>query len=62
MAPKLLRPKEVADVLGVHVYTVYDLLKSGRLEGFKLRTHWRIKPAALERFMQSNGKDNIEED
>ncbi|KKN32849.1 hypothetical protein LCGC14_0809670 [marine sediment metagenome] len=50
---ELLRPSDVARELGVHLYTVYGLLSSGRLKGFKLHTHWRIRRIALKRFMRS---------
>ena len=51
----MLKAKQVAEILNVHVYTVYDLLKRGVLHGFKLKTHWRITEEELERFMKQKG-------
>jgi len=58
--PRLLTAQEVADELNVHVYTVYQLLKAGRLGGSKIRTHWRVKREELDRFVQisNNNKEN----
>lgn len=53
---RLLTPKDVAERLGVHLYTVYGLLRSGRLPGFRLNTHWRIKREALNNFMKEGIK------
>ncbi len=53
---ELLKPNDVARELGVHLYTVYGLLSSGRLKGFKLQTHWRIKRSALRTFMSAKRK------
>lgn len=45
-------PVEVARRLNVHRYTVYKLLHSGRLQGFRVSNRWRIPVAELERFMR----------
>jgi len=49
---KVFTAAQVAKELGVHLYTVYELLKSKRLEGFKLQTHWRVRRDALDEFMR----------
>lgn len=46
-----MTPHEVAEILNVNVYTVHGLLRSGRLRGFKIVTHWRVTHEALEEFM-----------
>lgn len=51
----MLKAKQVAEILNVHVYTVYDLLKRGALHGFKLKTHWRITSEELDKFMKQKG-------
>ncbi len=56
MTTGVLTVKEVSELLRTHPYTVYQLLKSGKLEGFKLRTHWRITRDALNKFM-TKGKE-----
>lgn len=61
MTAEVLTVKEVAEELRVHPYTVYQLLSSGELEGFKLTTHWRIKRESLTNFMNKTGarQDNV---
>jgi excisionase family DNA binding protein len=46
-------PEEVAVRLNVHVATVHELLRSGRLKGFKLIRQWRVKPEELEKFQEA---------
>ena len=43
--------KEVAAILTVHQYTVYKLLSTGELKGFRIHTEWRIPRDELRRFM-----------
>lgn len=39
-------PQELADLWRCHRELVYDLLRSGRLKGFKLGRDWRISEEA----------------
>lgn len=48
---EVLTTREVAKMLRVHVYTVHDLLVTGRLKGFKIRRRWRILKTEVTRFM-----------
>lgn len=41
---------EVADYLRVPVPTIYKLLQEGRLPGFKVGKHWRIRRQDLKDF------------
>lgn len=50
---------EVAEILDVSLYTVHELLRTGKLGGFKLTSHWRIPEEELKKFM-SVGKENVE--
>lgn len=50
---RALNTQEVADILGVTTYTVHELLRDGRLPGFKIKSQWRIRPHELENFMQA---------
>lgn len=52
---RFLKPKEVALELNCNVYTVYGLLKSGRLAGIKLGTHWRVKRTDFNKFIREGG-------
>lgn len=42
---------EVAELLGVHVKTVYRWFRSGALPGAKVGGTWRISAVALERLV-----------
>ncbi|MGZ4683789.1 MAG: helix-turn-helix domain-containing protein, partial [Acidimicrobiales bacterium] len=46
----LLTLAEVADRLGVHYMTAYRYLRTGRLEGSKHGTEWRVREADVARF------------
>lgn len=59
--PETLTPDDVAQVLGVHRYTVYKLLRDGRLRGFRVSNRWRVQRKELERFMETT-QFNYEED
>jgi excisionase family DNA binding protein len=47
----LLRPTEVAEMIGVSRSVVYELLASGRLESVKLNASRRVPRDAVERFI-----------
>ena len=49
---EILTVREVAQILRVNIYTVYDLLKLGRLTGFRITRRWRINKKDLIKFMQ----------
>ena len=46
--PLLLTVREVAALLRIHRPKVYDLIKSGTIDGFKLGSDWRIKIESVE--------------
>lgn len=47
----VLTPLEVMDILGIGKNSMYDLLKSGQLRGFRIGRSWRVTAEALEEFM-----------
>ena len=51
IVPRLLTVREAAYLLRVHRPKVYDLLKWGELEGFKLGADWRIKTVSVVKFV-----------
>src|SRR5690606_35291515 len=60
MSKALLTPAQVADRLQLTEQTVYDWLRSGKIEGVKLGRLWRITEEHLEDFLgalstRSNG-------
>ncbi len=51
----VLRPVEAAKYLRVSKSTVYDLLKTGALEGWRdpKNGHWRVTRSACNRYIES---------
>ena len=49
--PLLLTVKEVSELLRIHRPKVYDLIKGGIIQGFKLGADWRIKTDSIERLI-----------
>ncbi len=47
----ILNIGEVADMLHLHVMTVYRLAKQGKLPGFKVGGRWRFRREAMEVWM-----------
>jgi len=50
----LLTPEQVADILQVHVLTVYSYIRQGKLEAVRLGRSYRILPKDLALFIESN--------
>ena len=48
-APLLLTVREAAQVLRIHRPKVYELIKAGEIDGFKLGSDWRIKRDSVEK-------------
>ena len=46
-----LTPYDVAEELGLSLTTVYNLLRAGKLPGFKVGKSWRIPKDELERIV-----------
>ena len=49
----VLTPREIMDILGIGKNSMYDLLNSGQLQGFRVGRSWRVTADALEEFMLS---------
>lgn len=47
----LLTVREVAQLLRVHRPKVYDLVRDGTIEGFKLGADWRVKRESIEKLI-----------
>ena len=43
--------KELAEVLGLNVMTIYRYIKAGKLKAYKIGKEFRIENAEFERFM-----------
>ena len=53
---KSYTPSEVAGILNCSVFTVHELLREGRLKGFKITSRWRVTKEELEKFIKANGE------
>ncbi|RME57342.1 MAG: DNA-binding protein [Candidatus Dadabacteria bacterium] len=49
--PPLLTTKEVSELLRIQRAKVYDLVKQGVLDGFKIGADWRIKSDSVEKLI-----------
>ena len=49
---KLLTAQEAADILKVHLRTVYIYLRSGELRAAKIGDSWRIRQEDLDEFIR----------
>ena len=47
----ILTPSNVMDILGIGKNSVYSLLNSGQLKGFRIGRSWRVSAESLEDFM-----------
>jgi excisionase family DNA binding protein len=54
----LMTPEQVAEILQVHVLTIYSYIKKGRLNAINLGRTYRIIPEDLELFIESNRVKN----
>ncbi len=50
----LLTPEQVAEILQVHVLTIYSYIRRGKLDAVRLGRSYRIIPKELTRFIESN--------
>lgn len=58
---KLMSVEEVAEYLGLHPQTVYSLLREGELRGHKLGRVWRIRPGAVDEYIERQAAETEEE-
>jgi len=51
---KTYSPKEVSEILGVHIYTVRRWLRDETINGVKIGEgkHWRVTQSELNRILQ----------
>lgn len=50
---QIMTPKEAARYLGLHLITIYRLIKKGELPGFKVGGQWRFKKDLLDNWILS---------
>ena len=52
-----LTPREVMDLLYIKKNTLYRLLNSGELKGFRVGRQWRVTKASLQSFSSGGWAD-----
>ena len=50
----LLTPEQVAEILQVHVLTVYGYIRQGKIDAVRLGRSYRVIPEDLTLFIESN--------
>ena len=50
----LLTPEQVAEILQVHVLTIYSYIRRGKLDAIRLGRSYRVIPKDLTSFIESN--------
>ena len=50
MSPQVFTPADLAARWNCALDTVYDLLRSGRLRGFKAGSQWRVSASQVEKY------------
>jgi excisionase family DNA binding protein len=60
---QIMTPKQAAKYLGLHVVTVYRLIKKGELPCFRVGGQWRFKKDLLDEWItaSTNGKKESSE-
>ncbi len=51
---QLMTPEQVSEILQVHILTVYDYIRGGKLNAVRLGRNYRILPADLGLFLEAN--------
>jgi len=59
-APLLLTVREVSTLLRVQRPKVYELIKDGAIDGFKVGADWRIRRDSVERLIGAIPEDFFE--
>lgn len=57
---QIMTPREAAKYLGLHLVTVYRLIKKGELPGFKIGGQWRFKKDLLDEWIARKSNHNNE--
>jgi excisionase family DNA binding protein len=55
---RLMTAEQVADILQIHVLTVYNYIKQGKFNAVRLGRSYRIDPDDLKNFIESNKSRN----
>ncbi len=59
MTQEILTIDQVAELLHLHVMTVYRLAREGRVPGFKVGSRWRFRREVLESWMADRAQVSL---
>ena len=48
----ILTPKELGDYLGLHLVTVYRLIKDNKIPAARVGGQWRFKTSEIDRWLE----------
>lgn len=51
---QIMKPKELAEYLGIHVITLYRLMKQNKIPGCKIGGQWRFKRDIIDEWIEKN--------
>jgi excisionase family DNA binding protein len=54
----LLTPEQVAEILQIHILTVYSYIRQGKLSAIRLGRSYRVTPQDLEKLIETNRVKN----
>lgn len=57
---QIMLPREAAKYLGIHIITLYRLIKKGEIPGFKIGGQWRLKKDLLDSWILNRINKNSE--
>jgi excisionase family DNA binding protein len=55
----LLTPEQVAEILQIHILTVYHYIRQGKLRAIRLGRSYRVAPEDLELLIETNRVKDI---
>ncbi|TFD99400.1 helix-turn-helix domain-containing protein [Jeotgalibacillus salarius] len=62
MTHEIMTVAQVAEYLQLSEMTTYKLVQTGKIPGFKIGRHWRVKRSDLETLIEQLKKDTVYED
>lgn len=54
----ILSPEEAMEELRIGKNSIYDLLNSGKLKGFKVGRNWKIPRKSIDNYIDKNIKES----
>lgn len=57
---QIMLPREAAKYLGIHIITLYRLIKKGEIPAFKIGGQWRLKKDLLDSWILNRINANSE--